>query len=108
MPATSRPKETAPAAEDIVASARLPKAALFISPGIARELLRQFVERLSCLELAGEAGDHASALDEFRRIQPGVVVMDWCMASSSQPHLASILRRESPAVRILVVHAVSA
>lgn len=70
---------------------------------VVREGLRAVLALRSDCEVAGEAADGESALDEYARLRPDVVVMDLRLPGLSGLATIAELRRRDPAARVLVL-----
>lgn len=71
----------------------------------ARKNLSKLIE-LYGGELAGEAGDGCTAITEYDRLQPDIVLMDITMPQMEGIEAAERIVREHPAARIIMVSSV--
>jgi DNA-binding NarL/FixJ family response regulator len=67
-----------------------------------RMLLRLVIESDPELEVAGEAGDGAAAVEEIARVQPDVVVLDLSMPGMDGLEAIPRIQEVAPEARILV------
>jgi two-component system, NarL family, response regulator LiaR len=70
---------------------------------VVREGLRAFLELQDGIEVAGEAGDGAEAIEQVRRLRPDVVLMDLVMPRVDGVEAMRGLRRLSPETRVIVL-----
>lgn len=70
---------------------------------LMREGLRILLELEPDLEVAGEAGDGASALQAYERLQPDVVLMDIRMPGMDGVEATWQLRRRWPQARVIIL-----
>lgn len=54
-------------------------------------------------EICGEASDGTEALEKARRLKPDVVILDVSMPGTNGLVIAGLIRKELPAVRIVMV-----
>src|ERR1041384_6157585 len=66
-----------------------------------REALRTFITSESDLAVVAEAGSGQTALDEFKRTSPDVILMDGSMPGKNGIEVTHELRRFQPAVRVI-------
>lgn len=66
-----------------------------------RDALRTFINSEPDLAVVGEAADGNSALDEFRRTTPDVVLMDGSMPGKNGIEVTHELKQRQPAVRVI-------
>ena len=66
-----------------------------------RDALRTFINSEPGLAVVGEAADGNSALDEFRRTTPDVVLMDGSMPGKNGIEVTHELKQRQPAVRVI-------
>jgi DNA-binding NarL/FixJ family response regulator len=64
--------------------------------------VRLFLEHSGRYTVCGEAGSAGEALDEARRHQPDLAVLDLSMDGDDGPQLVRQLRQRAPQVRVLV------
>ena len=69
---------------------------------IVREGLKQFLNSQPDMEVIGEAGDGAEALEKVRALHPDVVLLDISMPNMSGCEAARLIRDASPESRIVV------
>jgi DNA-binding NarL/FixJ family response regulator len=67
-----------------------------------RTLLRTFIETQTGFQICGEAHDGQDAIQKARQVQPDLIMLDLAMPRLNGIEAASILRREMPAVRIIL------
>lgn len=65
--------------------------------------VRELVNRLDDAEVCGEAGDGASALEAFRRLQPDLVMLDIGLPGMNGIELIKMMRAERPDLPVLVL-----
>ncbi len=70
---------------------------------VVREGLRAFLQLQDGLEIVGEAGDGAEAVDEAERLAPDVIVMDLVMPGLDGVGAMRRLRAQAPASRVIVL-----
>jgi len=70
---------------------------------VVREGLRKFLELQDGLEVVGEAGDGAEALEAAERLAPDVVLMDLVMPKLDGVEAMRELRARLPACRVIVL-----
>jgi DNA-binding NarL/FixJ family response regulator len=70
---------------------------------VVREGLRAFLALQDGLEIVGEAGDGAEAIEEARRSRPDVILMDLVMPRLDGVGAMRELRRELPECRVIVL-----
>src|SRR5207249_3628040 len=73
---------------------------------VVREGLRMFLARDSDLEVVGEAADGAEAIEQARRLQPDVVVMDLLMPVLDGIAATRMIRSELPETEVLALTSV--
>jgi two-component system invasion response regulator UvrY len=66
-----------------------------------REALRTFINSEPDLAVVAEAGSGQTALDEFKRTSPDVILMDGSMPGKNGIEVTHELRRFQPAVRVI-------
>jgi DNA-binding NarL/FixJ family response regulator len=69
---------------------------------IVREGLKQFLNSQPDMEVIGEAGDGAEALEKVRALHPDVVLLDISMPNMTGCEVAHLIRDASPESRIVV------
>ncbi len=72
---------------------------------LVREALREALERVSDIEVVGEAGDARTALEQFQLLQPDVVIVDIGLPDLNGMELTARLKDVSPKVRIVALSA---
>ena len=70
---------------------------------VVREGLRSFLELQDGLEVVGEAGDGAEALEAAERLRPDVVLMDLVMPNVDGVEAMQRLRERVPTARVIVL-----
>jgi NarL family two-component system response regulator LiaR len=70
---------------------------------VVREGLRAFLQLQDGLEIVGEAGDGAEAVDEAQRLAPDVIVMDLVMPGLDGVGAMRELRLRAPDSRVIVL-----
>ncbi|WP_442679228.1 response regulator transcription factor [Sphingomonas sp. ASY06-1R] len=70
---------------------------------VLREGVAAMLENCADIQLVGQAGDGAEAIDMFRMLQPDVVLMDLQMPGINGFEAIAAIRAESPDARILVL-----
>jgi len=70
---------------------------------VVREGLRSFLELQDGIEVAGEAGDGAEAVDAAERLRPDVVLMDLVMPEVDGLEAMRRLRERLPRTRVIVL-----
>jgi DNA-binding NarL/FixJ family response regulator len=70
---------------------------------VVREGLRTFLELQDGIEVVGEAGDGAAALDQAAALSPDVILMDLVMPRLDGVAAMRKLRERSPASRVIVL-----
>jgi NarL family two-component system response regulator LiaR len=70
---------------------------------VVREGLRNFLALQDGLEIVGEASDGAEAIDQARRLEPDVILMDLVMPGLDGIGAMRQLRVQSPASRVIVL-----
>jgi NarL family two-component system response regulator LiaR len=70
---------------------------------VVREGLRTFLRLQKGIEVVGEAGDGAAAVDEARRWEPDVVLMDLVMPKLDGIESMRRIRAERPQTRVIVL-----
>jgi DNA-binding NarL/FixJ family response regulator len=70
---------------------------------VVREGLRTFLRLQEGIEVVGEAGDGAEAVDEALRLGPDVVLMDLVMPELDGIEAMRRIRAERPQIRVLVL-----
>jgi DNA-binding NarL/FixJ family response regulator len=70
---------------------------------LVRDGIRAVLANAPDLEVVAEAADGQAALDEARRTQPDVVLLDIAMPGLGGLETVPLLRREVPAARILIL-----
>jgi DNA-binding NarL/FixJ family response regulator len=70
---------------------------------IVREGLAGAIQNEPDMELAGEASNGPEAIEAFRQLRPDVVLMDLQMPGMSGIEAITIIRRENPAAKIIVL-----
>jgi two-component system chemotaxis response regulator CheY len=71
----------------------------------ARKNLARMVESYGG-QVAGEAGDGCTAITEYERIQPDIVLMDITMPQMEGIEAAERIVRQNPAARVIMVSSV--
>jgi NarL family two-component system response regulator LiaR len=70
---------------------------------VVREGLRSFLELQDGLEVVGEAGDGAEAVEAAERLRPDVVLMDLVMPNVDGVEAMQRLRERVPTARVIVL-----
>jgi len=70
---------------------------------VVRQGLRTFLELQDDIEVVGEAGDGAAALEAVARLTPDVVLMDLVMPRLGGVRAIERLRVAAPATRVIVL-----
>ncbi len=70
---------------------------------VVREGLRSFLELQEGIEVAGEAGDGAEAIDAAQRMRPDVILMDLVMPRLDGVDAMRELRHRLPETRVIVL-----
>jgi DNA-binding NarL/FixJ family response regulator len=70
---------------------------------VVRKGLQSCLARQDRLKIVGEASDGEEALKKTRELSPDVVLMDISMPGMNGLAVTEVLRRESPAVKVLVL-----
>jgi len=70
---------------------------------VVREGLRTFLDLQDGLEVVGEAGDGAEAVEAARRLEPDVVLMDLVMPRVDGVQAMRELREDVPGARVIVL-----
>ncbi len=70
---------------------------------VVREGLRTFLELQDGIEVIGEAGDGAEALEQAEQLEPDVVLMDLVMPRVDGIGAMRQLRARSPQIRVIVL-----
>lgn len=73
---------------------------------VVRQGLRTFIESDTELEVAGEAGDGAEAVQQARRVRPDVILMDLLMPTMDGITATRLIRQEHPATEVLALTSV--
>lgn len=68
-----------------------------------RLLLRLRMDLSPSLEVVGEAADGATAIEEARRLQPDVVILDMAMPVMDGLQALPLIREAAPQVRVVVL-----
>jgi DNA-binding NarL/FixJ family response regulator len=71
--------------------------------GVVRAGLRALIAGQSDLEVAGEAADGRAAVEAIRQLRPDVAVLDLTMPILNGAEAAAQLRRDCPAVKVVVL-----
>ena len=72
---------------------------------LVRMGLRALLEREAGIEIVGEAGTAAGAVDEAVRLRPDIVLMDVRMADGSGVTACRLLREQAPEVQVIMLTA---
>ncbi len=72
---------------------------------LVRKGIRQFLEEAGNIEILGEAGNGAEALQLIEKLQPDVAVLDVRMPQMSGVEAARIIKSRFPAVKVLILTA---
>ena len=70
---------------------------------VVREGLRTFLELQDGIDVVGEAGNGTEALEQARRLEPDVVLMDLVMPGLDGVGAMRQLREHSPQIRVIVL-----
>jgi DNA-binding NarL/FixJ family response regulator len=70
---------------------------------VVREGLRTFLELQDGIDVVGEAGNGTEALEQARRVEPDVVLMDLVMPGLDGVGAMRQLRERSPQIRVIVL-----
>jgi DNA-binding NarL/FixJ family response regulator len=70
---------------------------------VVREGLRTFLELQDGIDVVGEAGNGTEALEQARRVEPDVVLMDLVMPGLDGVGTMRQLRERSPQIRVIVL-----
>ena len=70
---------------------------------VVRQGLRSFIETLDDVELVGEAGSGAEAVEAARRLLPDVVLMDLVMPGGGGVEATRAIRELSPSTKVIVL-----
>ncbi|HEY2160140.1 MAG TPA: response regulator transcription factor [Solirubrobacteraceae bacterium] len=70
---------------------------------VVREGLRTFLELQDGIDVVGEAGNGTEALEQARRLEPDVVLMDLVMPGLDGVGAMRQLRERSPQIRVIVL-----
>jgi len=70
-----------------------------------RQGLRNTIEPEEDFEVVGEAGDGMEALAKARELKPDLILMDIHMPHCNGPEAVSAIKRELPAVKIIMLTA---
>lgn len=70
---------------------------------IVRQGLRSLLTQYDDLEVAGEASTGPAVLEQAARLQPDVILLDVRMAGTNGIEIARQLRRDHPAIRIIIL-----
>ncbi len=70
---------------------------------LLRERLRGWINGIPGVQVVGEAGDVASGLEEFRRSQPDVVILDIQMPDGSGIDLLDTIKAERALTRVVML-----
>jgi two-component system, NarL family, response regulator LiaR len=73
---------------------------------VVRQGLRMFLSLDAELDVIGEAGDGAEALDKARKLRPDVVLMDLLMPKMDGVAATAAIRRELPDVEVIALTSV--
>jgi two-component system, NarL family, response regulator LiaR len=73
---------------------------------VVRQGLRMFLALDPDLDIVGEAGDGAEAVEQARRLQPDVVLMDLLMPKMDGVAATAAIRRELPDVEVIALTSV--
>lgn len=68
-----------------------------------RERLRDMLERIPHVELAGEADNENDAMRDICRIQPDAVILDFSSASGNSLSLMHRIKLQSLSIRVIVL-----
>ena len=69
---------------------------------IVREILKVFLERRMDLEICGEAGDGLEAMEKAIALRPDLVLLDYSMPKMNGAEAASVLKKLTPDVHIIL------
>jgi two-component system, NarL family, response regulator LiaR len=73
---------------------------------VVRQGLRTFIESDPELEVVGEAGDGAEAVQQARRLRPDVTLMDLLMPKMDSVTAIRLIRQERPATEVVALSSV--
>jgi DNA-binding NarL/FixJ family response regulator len=73
---------------------------------VVRQGLRMFLALDPDLEIVGEAGDGAEAVEQARRLEPDVVLMDLLMPKMDGVAATAAIRRDLPGVEVIALTSV--
>ena len=71
--------------------------------GVVREGLKAFLSAAEDLEVVGEAADGAEAVQECRRLDPDVVLMDLVMPVMDGAAATARIKEQNPAVQVIAL-----
>ncbi len=94
---------------DPPAGPRIPPAALRVlvvdDHALVREGIRELLSQQADMEIVGEAGTAAGAIESASRLQPDVALVDIRLPDRSGLAVAAEMQRDLPEVRVLIVSA---
>jgi DNA-binding NarL/FixJ family response regulator len=70
---------------------------------VTSQTISNFLQRQESVEVVGTAADGAQAVEQARRLQPDLILMDVQMPGMNGLEATSIILRESPSVHIVMV-----
>jgi len=81
----------------------VPRSVLIVDDGeIVRKVIRQFFEKLTDWQVAGEAADGAEAIQKAKELRPDLILLDVSMEHMNGIEAASVLKNMLPGVYIIV------
>lgn len=70
--------------------------------GTVRSIVKIFIEKRTNLEVCGEAADGQEAVEKTRVLRPDLVLLDLSMPKMNGAEAASLIKKSSPSVRIIL------